>query len=113
MSVTVVSRDGSSSGFTRQVLCWIWNLDAIWLTPLNFGSIWDHDLFRAPFGGGQVEIRGGNDHSDLEPCMPPCCPRPPPLSLLVFVSFLAFLFSFYDFFSFLEELWCKICSIDQ
>ncbi|KAL5680821.1 hypothetical protein ACJX0J_007206, partial [Zea mays] len=30
-----------------------------WLTFLNCGSIWNHDLLGSHLGGGEVEIRGG------------------------------------------------------
>jgi hypothetical protein len=54
------------------------DLDVSWLTFLNCGSIWNHDLLGSHLGGGEVEIRGGGALL--------CPPRPPPLSLLSFVS---------------------------
>ena len=75
----------------------------IWLFLLKFGSIWAHDLWGGvagwaigPILSGHVQIRGGNDHLDLDPCCPSAASKnivPPPLLLMIFCLFFRLSFS--------------------
>jgi hypothetical protein len=52
-----------------------------------------------PFLSGHVQIRGGNDHLDLDPC----CLSPTTFASDFFLSLFTFSLSFFP----LLELWCR------